>query len=199
MTPTSYIAITDIQHWLETHLGKIRWGRDGNGMALCPFHTERTPSLSVHQTKGFHCFGCGAEGGIRTLAKRLGVLPPSGADDASPRVTAGRRRPRPCSPLDEARAAVVREARGQPWARPGVVELYARADWLRIHERLVEDTRQRVTALGDCEEAWELAAAGAELGREIAALEAIPPDPFWEVLLPPRSGPSDDSIVVEVV
>ncbi len=28
------------------------------GMCLCPFHSERTPSMKVDER--FHCFGCGA-------------------------------------------------------------------------------------------------------------------------------------------
>ena len=36
-------------------------GRDFQ--ACCPFHTEKTPSFTVSQTKQFyHCFGCGAHG-----------------------------------------------------------------------------------------------------------------------------------------
>lgn len=35
----------------------------GNFSALCPFHTEKTPSFTVSPTKQFyHCFGCGAHG-----------------------------------------------------------------------------------------------------------------------------------------
>lgn len=38
-------------------------GREWSG--LCPFHQERTPSFTVHDTKGFaHCFGCGWSGDI---------------------------------------------------------------------------------------------------------------------------------------
>ena len=34
-----------------------------NHQACCPFHTEKTPSFTVSQTKQFyHCFGCGAHG-----------------------------------------------------------------------------------------------------------------------------------------
>ena len=33
--------------------------------ALCPFHTEKTPSFTINDDKGFyHCFGCGAHGDV---------------------------------------------------------------------------------------------------------------------------------------
>jgi len=40
-----------------------RKGREHSG--LCPFHTEKTPSFTVSEDKGFyHCFGCGAHGDV---------------------------------------------------------------------------------------------------------------------------------------
>src|SRR5687767_15343557 len=34
-------------------------------LGLCPFHTEKTPSFTVSDDKGFfHCFGCGAHGDV---------------------------------------------------------------------------------------------------------------------------------------
>jgi len=41
----------------------IKRGREQTG--LCPFHSEKTPSFTVSQDKGFyHCFGCGAHGDV---------------------------------------------------------------------------------------------------------------------------------------
>ncbi len=41
----------------------VRRGRESAG--LCPFHSERTPSFTVADEKGwYHCFGCGAHGGV---------------------------------------------------------------------------------------------------------------------------------------
>lgn len=44
---------------------------------LCPFHTERTASLSVDENKGlFYCFGCGASGSVIDLTARLEKISP---------------------------------------------------------------------------------------------------------------------------
>ncbi len=67
---------------------------------LCPFHSEKTPSFSVHREKQlFHCFGCGAGGdvfsfimlaekvsfpeSVRMVAEKCGIPIPSnsGLDD----------------------------------------------------------------------------------------------------------------------
>lgn len=46
------------------------------GMAICPFHDEKTPSFKIYkQTGTFHCFGCGAHGDAITLCQRLNNLP----------------------------------------------------------------------------------------------------------------------------
>lgn len=39
------------------------------GMARCPFHSDHTPSLNL--SRGFHCFGCGAQGDVITFVSRL--------------------------------------------------------------------------------------------------------------------------------
>ena len=52
------------------HYG-IRVGR--NGMAVCPFHKDRNPSLKVD--KRFHCFGCQADGDVIDFVARLYGLP----------------------------------------------------------------------------------------------------------------------------
>ena len=62
-----------------------------SGMAACPFHEDRTPSLKLDQR--YYCFGCGATGDVidftarmlgisnhnaaQTLAERFGINPES--------------------------------------------------------------------------------------------------------------------------
>ena len=45
-----------------------------NGMARCPFHNDRTPSMKLD--KRFHCFGCGADGDAISFAERMFGLKP---------------------------------------------------------------------------------------------------------------------------
>lgn len=47
----------------------IRLKKTGsNFMGLCPFHSEKTPSFSVSQSKQmYHCFGCGVGGNVYTF------------------------------------------------------------------------------------------------------------------------------------
>lgn len=69
-----------------------------NYVSRCPFHTEKTPSFTVSQTKQFyHCFGCGAHGNalrflmehsgyhfvdaIESLASRVGLKVPKEAEE----------------------------------------------------------------------------------------------------------------------
>ena len=54
---------TDLVELLEGVTTVRRQGR--TYMAVCPFHQEKTPSMSVDKARGlYHCFGCGAGGDI---------------------------------------------------------------------------------------------------------------------------------------
>ncbi len=42
-------------------------------MAICPFHEEKTPSMSVDRGRGlYHCFGCGAGGDVFKFVEETG-------------------------------------------------------------------------------------------------------------------------------
>jgi DNA primase catalytic core len=63
----------DIVELIGEHVPLKRAGKDYR--ALCPFHTEKTPSFYVVPSKGFFkCFGCGESGDLFDfLMRRLGL------------------------------------------------------------------------------------------------------------------------------
>jgi len=51
----------DLVDLIDSHVPLKKVG--SNFVALCPFHTEKTPSFSVNRNRQmYHCFGCGASG-----------------------------------------------------------------------------------------------------------------------------------------
>ena len=91
----------DIAEVVRSYFPLKRSGR--NFVALCPFHTEKTPSFNVNPQKQiFKCFGCGKAGdvfgfvmamervefpqAVRLLAERAGItLPEASAPEAQER------------------------------------------------------------------------------------------------------------------
>ena len=47
---------------ISIHVGR-------NGMACCPFHNDKTPSMKLDRR--YHCFGCGADGDVIDFAAAL--------------------------------------------------------------------------------------------------------------------------------
>jgi DNA primase len=55
----------DIVKVIEEYVRLKKAGGSPRYTGLCPFHTEKTPSFSVHSTLQFYkCFGCGASGDL---------------------------------------------------------------------------------------------------------------------------------------
>ncbi|MBZ5612267.1 MAG: DNA primase, partial [Acidobacteriia bacterium] len=51
---------------------KLKKSGAQNYTGLCPFHSEKTGSFSVHATRQFyHCFGCGASGDVFTFVQKI--------------------------------------------------------------------------------------------------------------------------------
>ena len=64
---------------LAAEVTKVR--RSGRStMAVCPFHSEKTPSLSIDGSRGlYHCFGCGKSGDVYRWVQETQGLDFSGA------------------------------------------------------------------------------------------------------------------------
>ena len=98
------VGLADV---IGRHVKLIRRGREYTG--LCPFHEEKTPSFTLNEEKGFfHCFGCGAHGGVIDFVMRAENLP---FREAVARLAsaAGMRMPEE-TPEDRARRAGARES-----------------------------------------------------------------------------------------
>ena len=79
MTPTTdrreideLKASVDLVQLLQDHAIEVK--KEGRHYkALCPFHTEETPSLSIDRKKGlYHCFGCGQSGDALSFLQQHG-------------------------------------------------------------------------------------------------------------------------------
>lgn len=87
----------DIVDTIDRHVPLKKAG--ANYVACCPFHSEKTPSFTVSQSKQFyHCFGCGAHGdainfliefsglsfmeAVRNLAAHMGMPVPEQQPDS---------------------------------------------------------------------------------------------------------------------
>ena len=107
MIPRSFIQQLvqrcDIEEIVSGYVLVKRAGR--NLKALCPFHSEKTPSLVLYpDNQSFYCFGCGAGGdvisfimraenldypdAVRFLARRVGMEVPEEGDDSGAQLRA---------------------------------------------------------------------------------------------------------------
>jgi hypothetical protein len=153
---------------LQRHGASLSRIRGSRGVIPCILHQDRTPSLSIDMNRGiFHCFGCGAQGGLLDLRRLLG-------DETGSRTTPRHHRPRRFeSPLQQARREVMlHEQRAAA----------TRAEWLPWHAlnayagrsaHAVREARALATRIGpDDPRTWPLLERAARVECENLALEA---------------------------
>ena len=68
-----YQAICDC---LEAAGHRLRPSSNGGLFTTCPLHDDHNPSLSIHPSRGWKCFGGCGEGRLTLLAARLGIWVP---------------------------------------------------------------------------------------------------------------------------
>lgn len=60
----------DVEDVISTYVPIKREGKNKKG--LCPFHSEKTPSMVIYpDTQSFYCFGCGAGGDVISFIMRI--------------------------------------------------------------------------------------------------------------------------------
>src|SRR4051812_8393475 len=99
---------TSIVEVIRTHVPLKKSG--GHFMGCCPFHNDRTPSMTVHDNKSnseagwFHCFGCGAAGDVYDFLQRyfgISFLDAVSLLGGAPRVRTGDLNQRPVRAADK--------------------------------------------------------------------------------------------------
>ena len=93
-----------------------------NYFGVCPFHNEKTPSFSVSRDKQiYHCFGCGAGGGVINFIMRIENMTfPEAVRHLAKRAGHGGARRAWRAPDAQKRARREAAATWQPTGRPGL-------------------------------------------------------------------------------
>jgi CHC2 zinc finger len=138
--------VTTTAELFAQHLDLRRLGARRRGVVQCVFHSDRTPSLSIDLDKGvFHCFGCGAQGGVTRFAELVGEAPPRPARFVY------------LGALHEARRDALAAERRAAERRTQYRPLMEASDEYRITMREVMVARAVASAAGpDAPRVWEL-------------------------------------------
>lgn len=97
----------DFENFYRQELPGLTNGRGDEGKALCPFHEDTEPSLSVNLKSGkFLCFGCGEKGDIFTFYQKRHDCDFKGALTGLARI-AGVEGPPRTKPKEQSKAKIV--------------------------------------------------------------------------------------------
>jgi hypothetical protein len=152
--------------------GAVRHGR--HLRFRCVAHADRRPSADYESERGvWVCRSCGAGGGVRDLARRLGIDPGGRTSQAR-----GRRPRIPAPPRGITRRTwgpawfqILEQARREDHRLAPYREIFQLSDWLRRRYQLVADAHRVAAALGDADpRAWRLLARAARVQTTAEAI-----------------------------